>query len=165
MSTAQFDVKEDICWTNFINFCSGIISRLDHLEYIGVETIWLSPIYPSPMADFGYDVSDYTDVDPLFGTLEDFDELIKALHDKGMKLVMDFIPNHTSNKHRWFEASRKREQPYDEFYVWADGSQKEGGTRVPPNQWVLLLRNLSEESLLRDFPLVDSKVVCFRISI
>ena len=95
------------------------------------------------MVDFGSDVSDYTDVDPLFGTLEDFDELIKALHHKGMKLVMDFIPNHTSNKHRWFEASRKREQPYDEFYVWADGSEEEGGTRVPPNQWVLLLPNLS----------------------
>ena len=86
----------------------GIMSRLDHLEYIGVEIIWLSPIYPSPMVDFGYDISDFTNVDPIFGTLEDFDALIKAVHSKGMKLLMDFIPNHSSDKHKWFQASRRK---------------------------------------------------------
>ena len=114
----------------------GIMSRLDHLEYIGVEIIWLSPIYPSPMVDFGYDISDFTNVDPIFGTLEDFDALIKAVHSKGMKLLMDFIPNHSSDKHKWFQASRRKEEPYTDYYIWHDGKIQEDGTRTPPNNWV-----------------------------
>ena len=90
----------------------GIVSRLDYLEWLGVDAVWLSPIYPSPMADFGYDISNYTDVDPLFGTLADFDRLIEEVHRRGMKLVLDFVPNHTSDQHPWFRESRSsRDNP------------------------------------------------------
>ena len=115
---------------------SGIISRLDHLEYIGVEIIWLSPIYPSPMVDFGYDISDFINVDPIFGTLENLDDLVRAVHSKGMKLLMDYIPNHSSDKHKWFESSRRREEPFSDYYIWHDGKTLEDGTRAPPNNWV-----------------------------
>src|SRR5688500_11552003 len=84
----------------------GIISRLDYLESLGVDAIWLSPIYPSPMADFGYDISDYVDVDPMFGTLADFDRLVAESHRRGMRVVLDFVPNHTSDEHAWFKESR-----------------------------------------------------------
>src|SRR5690349_15235923 len=84
----------------------GIISRLDYCEWLGVDALWLSPIYPSPMADFGYDVSDYTDVHPIFGTLDQFDELIEQVKRRGMKLIVDFVPNHTSDRHPWFLESR-----------------------------------------------------------
>src|SRR5215211_7471133 len=81
----------------------GILSRLDYLEWLGVDAVWLSPIYPSPMADFGYDVADYTGVEPLFGTLDDFDRLLTDIHRRGMKLILDLVPNHTSNEHAWFQ--------------------------------------------------------------
>src|SRR4051812_19764115 len=84
----------------------GVFLRLVFLDCLGVDAVWLSPIYPSPMADFGYDISNYTDVDPLFGTLADFDKLIAELHRRGMKLVLDFVPNHTSDQHPWFKESR-----------------------------------------------------------
>src|SRR6185437_9866954 len=80
----------------------GILARLDYLQWLGVDAVWLSPIYPSPMADFGYDISDYTNIDPVFGTLADFDQLIAEVHRRQMKLVLDFVPNHTSNQHAWF---------------------------------------------------------------
>ena len=80
----------------------GIELRLDYLTDLGVDAIWLSPIFPSPMADFGYDVSDYTGVDPLFGTLEDFDCLLAAAHGRGLKLLLDLVPNQSSDQHRWF---------------------------------------------------------------
>jgi alpha-glucosidase len=97
----------------------GIAARLDHLEYLGVDAIWLSPIYPSPMADFGYDVSDYTAIDPVFGTLEDFDRLLAAAHARGLRLLMDLVPCHTSIEHRWFTE-------HPNWYIWAD----------KPNNWV-----------------------------
>ena len=84
----------------------GIIDRLDHLARLGVDVVWLSPIYPSPQDDAGYDISDYEDVDPTFGTLADLDELIATLHERGIKLVMDLVVNHTSDEHPWFVASR-----------------------------------------------------------
>ena len=84
----------------------GIIDHLDHLSALGVDVLWLSPIYRSPQDDNGYDISDYTDIDPLFGTLADVDELIAALHQRGMKLVMDLVVNHTSDEHQWFIDSR-----------------------------------------------------------
>jgi alpha-glucosidase len=97
----------------------GIRSRLDHLAWLGVDALWLSPIYPSPLADFGYDVSDYTDVDPAFGTLASYDALIEAAHARGLRVLMDLVPCHSSIEHPWF-----REHP--ERYIWADR----------PNNWV-----------------------------
>ena len=85
---------------------TGIIHRLPYLLTLGVDAIWLSPIFPSPMADFGYDISDYTGIDPLFGTMEDFDALVKAAHDSGLKIILDLVPNHTSDQHPWFLESR-----------------------------------------------------------
>jgi alpha-glucosidase len=111
----------------------GITSRLDHLSDLGVAAIWLSPFYPSPMVDFGYDVADYTDVDPLFGTLDDFDQLVAAAHARGIRVVVDLVPNHTSDRHPWFLESRSsRDSPKRDWYVWAD-SRPDGS---PPNNWI-----------------------------
>ena len=112
---------------------AGIRSRLPHLESLGVDTVWLSPIYPSPMADFGYDVSDYTGIDPLFGTMADFDALVAAIHARGMRLVLDYVPNHSSDRHPWFLASRSsREDPKRDWYIWHDPAAAGG----PPNNWL-----------------------------
>jgi alpha-glucosidase len=117
---------------------AGITARLDHLNdgtprSLGVDAIWLSPFYPSPMADFGYDVSDYTDVDPVFGTLEDFDRLVAEAHARGIRVVVDLVPNHTSDRHPWFLESRSsRDSPKRDWYVWAD-SRPDGS---PPNNWL-----------------------------
>ncbi|TFV63555.1 alpha-glucosidase [Geodermatophilus sp. DF01-2] len=97
----------------------GVLQRLDHLADLGVDVLWLSPVYPSPQADNGYDISDYTDVDPLFGSLEQLDELVAALHDRGMKLVMDLVVNHTSDRHPWFLESRSStDSPKRDWYWW-----------------------------------------------
>jgi alpha-glucosidase len=99
----------------------GISSRLDYLPALGVDAIWLSPIYPSPMRDFGYDVSDYTNVHPLFGTLDDFDHLLDAAHRRGLKLILDYVPNHTSDQHPWFIESRSsRHNAKRDWYIWRD---------------------------------------------
>jgi alpha-glucosidase len=111
----------------------GILSRLDYLAELGVDAIWLSPIFPSPMADFGYDVTDFCGVDPLFGTLEDFDRLLAATHDRGLRLLLDFVPNHTSHHHPWFEQSRSsRTSLRRDWYIWRDPA-RDGG---PPNNWL-----------------------------
>ncbi len=111
----------------------GIEQRLDYLARLGIDAIWLSPIFPSPMADFGYDVADYTGVDPLFGSLEDFDRLLHAAHQRGLKLVLDFVPNHSSDQHPWFIESRSsRENPKRDWYVWRDPGPGGG----PPNNWI-----------------------------
>ena len=111
----------------------GIRQRLDYLRWLGVEAIWISPIYPSPMADFGYDVADYCDVAPLFGTLDDFDVLVADAHLRGIRVILDFVPNHTSDHHPWFRESRaSRKNPRRDWYIWRDG-KPEGG---PPNNWV-----------------------------
>lgn len=110
----------------------GIISKLDYLEWLGIKAIWLSPIYKSPMVDFGYDISDYTDIDPIFGTLQDFDELIKKAHAKGIKVIMDYVMNHSSDEHEWFKESRtSRDNPKSDWYIWRD--PKPDGS--PPNNW------------------------------
>jgi len=112
---------------------AGIAARLDYLRWLGVDAIWLSPVYPSPMADFGYDVSNYTDIDPLFGTLQDFDTLLSETHRRGMKLIMDFVPNHTSEEHPWFRESRaSRDSAKRDWYIWRDPAP-DGG---PPNNWL-----------------------------
>lgn len=111
----------------------GIIKRLDYLEWLGINSIWISPIYPSPMADFGYDISDYQNIHPLFGSLDDFDNLLKETHARGMKLILDLVPNHTSDKHPWFLESRSsRDNPKRNWYIWKDPAQ-DGGV---PNNWL-----------------------------
>jgi len=111
----------------------GIISRLDYLAWLGIDAIWLSPICQSPMKDFGYDVSDYTAVDPLFGTLDDFDALIAEAAARQIKIVIDLVPSHTSDQHAWFiEARSSRDNPKRDWYIWADA--KPDGS--PPNNWL-----------------------------
>ena len=109
----------------------GIRGHVDHVADLGVDAVWLSPFYRSPMADFGYDVSDHCDVDPRFGTLADAEGLIGDLHDRGLRVVVDLVPNHTSDRHRWFEASRSSPaDPKRDWYVWRPG-RGDG----PPNNW------------------------------
>jgi alpha-glucosidase len=97
---------------------NGVIARLPYLKSLGINAVWLSPIFPSPMADFGYDVSDYTGIDPLFGTMADFDALVAAVHESGLKIVLDLVPNHTSNQHLWFaEARTARDNPKRDWYI------------------------------------------------
>ncbi len=111
----------------------GVIKRLDYLKWLGVNAVWLSPIYPSPMADFGYDISDYKGIHPLFGSMQDFDDLLRAVHDRGMKLILDLVPNHTSDQHPWFLESRSsRNNPKRDWYIWQDG-RPDG---QPPNNWL-----------------------------
>lgn len=111
----------------------GIAHRLDYLRALGVDALWISPIYRSPMKDFGYDVADYCDIHPIFGTLEDFDRLIREAHHRGLKVVLDFVPNHTSDEHAWFRQSRaSRENPKRDWYIWRD-PRPDGG---PPNNWL-----------------------------
>ncbi len=118
----------------------GITSRLDYVKELGVNTIWLSPFYPSPMADFGYDVADYCAVDPVFGTMEDFEELLQQTHKRGMQLIVDFVPNHTSDEHRWFVESRDNpEGKYGDWYVWRDAKLDANGEKQPPNNWLDVL--------------------------
>ena len=112
---------------------NGIARRLDYVKSLNVEAIWLSPIFPSPMADFGYDVADYTNIEPLFGNLEDFDRLLSQTHARGMKLLLDLVPDHSSDQHEWFVESRSsRDNPKRDWYIWADPAP-DGG---PPNNWL-----------------------------
>lgn len=112
---------------------NGIRSRLDYVESLGVGAVWLSPIYPSPMHDFGYDVADYTAVHPMFGTMADFDALLAELHAREIKLILDLVPNHTSDEHAWFKESRSsRHNPKRDWYIWRDPAPGGG----PPNNWL-----------------------------
>jgi alpha-glucosidase len=111
----------------------GITRRLGHLRWLGVDAVWISPIYPSPMKDFGYDVSDYRGVHPMFGTIDDFDALLREAHAQGLKVILDFVPNHSSDQHPWFRESRAaRESPKRDWYIWRDPAP-DGG---PPNNWL-----------------------------
>jgi alpha-glucosidase len=111
----------------------GIRARLDYVAFLGVDAIWISPIYPSPMADFGYDIADYCAVDPIFGTLTDFDLLVAEAHRKGLKVILDFVPNHTSDRHPWFAESRaSRTASKRDWYIWRD-AQQDGSA---PNNWI-----------------------------
>src|ERR671917_309239 len=106
---------------------AGITSRLDYLATLGVDVLWLSPVYPSPQDDAGYDISDYRGIEPVFGTLADFDALLAAVHERGMRLVMDLVVNHTSDEHPWFVESRSsRDNPKRDWYWWRE---------QPPNGW------------------------------
>ena len=110
---------------------AGIAAHLDHLSWLGVDAMWISPFYPSPQADFGYDVADFCDVDPAYGDLATFDRLLGACHERGMRLLVDLVPNHTSHQHPWFVAARlSRDDPKRDWYIWRDGSPD-----TPPNNW------------------------------
>ena len=108
----------------------GIIERLDHLDGLGVDAVWLSPVYESPQHDNGYDISDYRAIHPEFGTMADWDRLLDGLHHRDIRLVMDMVPNHTSTEHEWFRRSRRREGAFSDYYVWREGDPDE-----PPNNW------------------------------
>ena len=109
----------------------GIIEKLDHIKSLGVDVIWLSPVYKSPNDDNGYDISDYYSIMDEFGTMQDFDELLQGIHDRGMKLLMDLVVNHSSDEHAWFQQSKlSKDNPKRDYYIWKKG--KNGG---PPNNW------------------------------
>ncbi|OWF47094.1 alpha-glucosidase-like [Mizuhopecten yessoensis] len=115
----------------------GITQKLDYLADLGIGAIWISPFYTSPMRDFGYDISNYTQVDPTFGTMDDFDNLLKEARKRGLKIIVDFVPNHTSNESMWFQESRKGpNNSYSDYYVWKDGVILPNGSRGPPNNWL-----------------------------
>ena len=112
----------------------GIISKLDYIKNLGVNAVWLSPIYKSPNDDNGYDISNYRDIMDEFGTMADFDEMLAGMHERGIKLIMDLVANHTSDEHEWFVKSREsKENPYRDYYIWRKGRGKDG--RKPPNNW------------------------------
>lgn len=116
----------------------GVIEKLDHLQDLGVNAIWLSPFYPSPMADFGYDISDYCDVDPLFGTLADFKRLLEEASARNIRVMVDLVPNHTSDEHPWFlESKTSKANPKADWYVWKDPHPDSESDRLPlpPNNW------------------------------
>ena len=115
----------------------GITSRLDYLADLGVDVLWLSPVYKSPQDDNGYDISDYQDIDPLFGTLDDMDELLAEAHKRGLKIVMDLVVNHTSDEHAWFEASKNKDDEHADWYWWrpARPGTTPGEPGAEPNQW------------------------------
>ncbi len=119
--------------SNGVGDLAGIRKRLPYLAELGIDCIWLSPVFASPMKDFGYDVADYREIDPLFGSMADFDELLDEAHSSGLKLLLDFVPNHTSDQHEWFIESRSsRQNAKRDWYIWKDQAP-DGG---PPNNWI-----------------------------
>ena len=117
----------------------GIIDHVDDIAALGVDAVWLSPIYPSPMHDFGYDVADYCNIDPVFGTLDDFDEMLAVLHECNLRLLLDWVPNHTSSKHPWFIESRSSiDSPRRDWYVWRD-ARPDGS---PPTNWMSMFKGV-----------------------
>ena len=120
---------------------NGITEKLDYVASLNVDGIWLSPFFTSPMLDFGYDVSDYRDVDPMFGTLDDFKALLEKAHSLGLKVMIDQVISHTSDQHPWFQESRQdRTNPKADWFVWAD--PKPDGT--PPNNWLSIFGGSNE---------------------
>src|SRR5215211_820235 len=118
---------------NGVGDLNGIIERLSYFVDLGVDAIWISPIFRSPMADFGYDISDYVDIDPIFGDMDDFERLAAEAHARGIRVILDFVPNHSSDRHPWFiESCKSRNSPKRDWYIWRD-SGPDGG---PPNNWL-----------------------------
>ncbi|XP_065535575.1 amino acid transporter heavy chain SLC3A1 [Lathamus discolor] len=113
----------------------GIQEKLDHITYLNIKTIWITSFYKSPLKDLGYGAEDFYDIDPMFGSMSDFENLLAAIHDRGLKVIMDLIPNHTSDKHQWFQLSRNRTGKYTDYYIWQDCGQAAGSV-TPPNNWV-----------------------------
>lgn len=123
---------------------NGITSKLEHFVDLNVSAIWISPIYVSPMVDFGYDIANFTDIDPIYGTLSDFTNMTTKAKALGIKVILDFVPNHTSDKHPWFQKSIKKIQPYSDYYIWMDGVLVNGTTQ-PPNNWLSVFGNSAWE--------------------
>ncbi|XP_023248157.1 maltase 1-like [Copidosoma floridanum] len=115
---------------------NGITEKLEHIKDAGADALWLSPIYSSPQKDFGYDISNFTDIAEEYGTLDHFDQLVAKAKKLGVKVLLDFVPNHSSDEHEWFKKSVKRIKPYDEYFVWRDGKIGPKGERLPPNNWL-----------------------------
>ena len=123
----------------------GVYDKLDYIKSLGVDGIWFSPIYPSPNADYGYDISDYRDIHPDYGTLEQFDKVLHKAHGLGLKVILDLVINHTSDEHPWFVESRKgRDNPYSDYYIWRDPKPHRTGHR-PPNNWFSQFEGLAWE--------------------
>ncbi|KFX90729.1 hypothetical protein V495_04606 [Pseudogymnoascus sp. VKM F-4514 (FW-929)] len=115
----------------------GIISKMDYIKKLGVDVVWLCPIFASPQIDMGYDISDYKTIDPEYGTIEDVDTLMNGLHERGVKLLLDLVVNHTSDQHEWFKQSKSgKDNPYRDWYVWRKPKYDEEGKRQPPNNWI-----------------------------
>lgn len=114
----------------------GITSRLQHLADIGIDTIWMSPLFQSPLKDFGYDVSDFYAIHDEYGTMKDFEEFVARARELGIGVLLDFVPNHSSNEMEWFVKSENREGKYTDYYVWHDGKRSPDGKPLPPNNWV-----------------------------
>lgn len=113
----------------------GIYEKLDYVKSIGVDAIWFSPLYPSPNADYGYDIADYTDINPEYGDMETFKKVLAGAHERGLKVFMDLVVNHTSTEHKWFkEACKSVDNPYHDYYIWRKGKGKDG--KQPPNNWL-----------------------------
>ncbi|XP_046820236.1 maltase 1-like [Vespa crabro] len=123
---------------------NGITSKLEHIADIGADALWLSPIYTSPQVDFGYDISNFTDVNPEYGTLDDFDKLVAKAKSLGLKVILDYVPNHSSDKHPWFKKSVQKIKPYDDYYIWRNATYV-NGTRQPPNNWLSAFGGLAWE--------------------
>ena len=118
---------------------NGIAQRLDYLQALGVDAIWIGPMFPSPQVDFGYDISDYENVDPQYGTLADFDHLLAEARRRKIRIILDMVLNHTSDQHPWFKsAAASRSDPKHDWYVWNDGVKDASGTLHPPNNWISL---------------------------
>ncbi|KAG4220232.1 hypothetical protein PC116_g31289, partial [Phytophthora cactorum] len=114
----------------------GLVSKLDYLHQLGVDVVWLSPVFESPQADMGYDVSDYQKIYAPYGTIEDVDELTKACHARNMKLILDLVVNHTSIEHKWFKESRSsKTNPKRDWYIWKPARYDDKGQRIPPTNW------------------------------
>ena len=119
----------------------GLIDKLDYLEWLGVDCLWLPPFFPSPLRDGGYDVADYTGIQPGLGTTEDFQAFLNAAHERGMRVIIDFVMNHTSDEHPWFQESRRDpDGPYGDFYVWSDTDELYEDARIIFVAMVLLIR-------------------------
>ena len=121
---------------NGVGDLAGILSKLDYMKKLGVDVVWLCPIFASPQVDMGYDISEYKTIDPQYGSIEDVDRLMNGLHERGIKLLLDLVVNHTSDEHEWFRQSKSgKDNPYRNWYIWKKPRYDEKGVRHPPNNW------------------------------
>ena len=136
---------------------NGITSKMSYLHDLGVDAIWITPCYPSPQVDFGYDVSDYENIDPMYGTLADFDRMVAEGKKKRGRIIMDFVPNHTSDQHPWFlDSKSSRTSAHRDWYIWRDGK----GPGQPPNNWISLFGGSAWKFDRHDEPVLLPLLLC-----